>query len=35
MVQFWYKLVKAGAKSIEDVPVKWRAQVEALLEGGE
>ena len=31
MVQFWYKLVKSGTKNIDDVPVKWREAVQALL----
>lgn len=31
MIQFWYKLVKSGAKAIDDVPEKWRVAVEELL----
>lgn len=32
IVQFWYKLVKCGAKNIDDVPEKWRDAVRELLE---
>ena len=32
MAMFWYKLVKSGSKTIDDVPIKWRAEVEAMLE---
>jgi len=32
MAQFWYKLVKSGTKTIDDVPVKWRDAVQALLD---
>ena len=32
MAMFWYKLVKSGSKTINDVPEKWRAEVEAMLE---
>ena len=31
MIQFWYKLVKSGAKTLEDVPAKWHDAVEQLL----
>lgn len=31
MVEFWYKLVVSGKKTIDDVPTKWREAVEALL----
>lgn len=33
MALFWYKLVKSGVKTIDDVPPKWRDEVEAMLEG--
>lgn len=33
MIQFWYKLVVSGAKTLEDVPEKWREAVRELLEG--
>lgn len=32
MAKFWYKLVKSGAKSLDEVPEKWRAEVAAMLE---
>lgn len=32
MALFWYKLVKSGVKTLEQVPAKWRAEVEAMLE---
>lgn len=31
MVEFWLKLVKAGRKTIDDVPEKWRAEVAERL----
>ena len=33
MAKFWYELVKSGVKTIDDVPEKWRAEVERMLEG--
>lgn len=32
MVKFYYKLVKAGKLSIDDVPEKYREQVRILIE---
>lgn len=32
MAQFWYKLVKNGIKTLEEVPAKWRDEVRAMLE---
>lgn len=32
MALFWYKLVKSGSKTIDDVPQKWRAEVQAMLD---
>lgn len=32
MAEFWYKLVKSGRKTIDDVPEKWREEVRAMLE---
>lgn len=32
MVQFYYKLVKAGKLMIDDVPEKYREQVRIMLE---
>ena len=31
MVEFWYKLVVGGKKTIDQVPEKWRAEVEAMI----
>ena len=31
MVQFWYKLVKSGNKTLKDVPEKYRNAVMILL----
>lgn len=31
MVEFWYKLVASGQKTLEEVPEKWRSLVEAKL----
>lgn len=38
MVQIYYNLIKKGLKSIDEVPDKWKAQVQELLnkdKGGE
>lgn len=35
MVQFWYKLVASGKKTIDEVPLKWKDAVSALLDGDE
>jgi len=32
MVQFWVKIVQSGAKTIEDVPEKYREAVREALE---
>ena len=32
MAEFWYKLVKSGRKTIDDVPEKWREIVRQMLE---
>lgn len=32
MAEFWYKLVKSGRKTIDDVPIKWQEEVRAMLE---
>lgn len=32
MALFWYKLVKSGAKTLDQVPAKWQAEVAAMLE---
>lgn len=31
MVTFWYKMVKFGGKSLEDVPEKYRDAVAEML----
>ena len=32
MAQIYYNLIKKGLKTIEDVPLKWRAEVQAMLD---
>lgn len=32
MVKFWYKRVKRGKATIEDVPELWREQVQSMLD---
>lgn len=32
MAKMYYNLIKKGLKTIDDVPERWRAEVEALLE---
>jgi len=32
MAQIYYDLIKAGLKTIDDVPTRWRADVQALLD---
>ena len=31
MAKIYYNLIIKGLKTIDDVPAKWRAEVEALL----
>ena len=31
MAEFWYKLVKRGVKTLEEVPEKWRDEVRRML----
>ena len=31
MAQIYYNLIKKGMKTIEDVPLKWREEVQAIL----
>ena len=31
MAKLYYNLINKGLKTIDDVPEKWRAEVEALL----
>ena len=35
MAEFWYKMVKSGKKTIDDVPEKWREIVRQMLEEDE
>ena len=35
MVVFWYKMVKFGGKTLDDVPEKYREAVAARLEADE
>ena len=32
MVQVYYDLIKKGLRTIEQVPLKWRAEVQAKLD---
>ena len=32
MAEMYYKLIKAGLRTLEQVPVTYRAEVEALLD---
>lgn len=32
MAKIYYSLIHKGLKTIEDVPMTWRAQVQALLD---
>lgn len=31
MVKFWYRLVKSGVKTLDEVPEKWRDAVAEML----
>nr|DAG63851.1 MAG TPA: hypothetical protein [Caudoviricetes sp.] len=35
MAKIYYKAVKAGTRTLESVPERWRAQVEAMLKADE
>lgn len=35
MAKIYYEAVKAGKRTIESVPKRWRDQVQALLEADE
>lgn len=35
MATIYYKIIKSGDMSIEEVPDKWRAQVQAMLDAEE
>lgn len=34
LVKMYVQLVRAGKLTIEDVPERWRAEVEEILRGG-
>ena len=33
MAQIYYNLIVKGLKTLDDVPLKWREEVQALLDG--
>lgn len=35
MAKVYFSLVKAGSWKLEDVPERWRPEVEKMLEGSE
>ena len=35
MAKIYYRRIKDGAITIDDVPARWRAQVQALLDADE
>lgn len=35
MAKLYYNLIKKGLKTIEDVPMVWREEVQALLDADE
>lgn len=34
MAQIYYNLIKKGLKTIDDVPLKWRDDVQAMIDAG-
>ena len=32
MAQIYYNLIKKGLRTIEEVPFRWRAEVQAMLD---
>ena len=32
MAKLYYDLIKKGLKTVDDVPLRWRADVQALLD---
>ena len=32
MAQIYYNLIKKGLRTIDDVPLKWRDEVQAMLD---
>lgn len=35
MAKIYYNRIKAGAIDIDDVPMRWRAEVQAMLDADE
>lgn len=35
MAKIYYRMIKTGRMAIEEVPVRWRAAVQALLDADE
>jgi hypothetical protein len=35
MAQIYYNLIKKGLRTIDDVPLKWREEVQAMLDAGD
>lgn len=35
MAKIYYRMIKAGRMTIEEVPTRWRAAVQALLDADE
>jgi len=35
MAKFWYRRIKKGLATIEDVPEYWRAEVQEMLDNDE
>jgi len=35
MAKIYYRKIIAGEMTIEDVPARWREEVQALLDGGQ
>lgn len=35
MAKIYYRRILAGAMTIEDVPMRWREEVQVLLDGGQ
>jgi hypothetical protein len=34
MAQIYYNLIIKGLKTIEDVPIRWREEVQAMIDNG-
>lgn len=35
MAKIYYDLIRKGLRKLEDVPLRWRDEVQALLDGDE